>query len=189
MKPQKGLLFLLYIAATLFSLVSISDTVHGQDTTSPPSIQVLKFEYEKECGNPLYESMLWSQVTGKVIEVVNGNTFRISLSDKTQRKVKLVATATPKDADGKIAQKILSDLILGKTVFILVNPSKDKDKNLVGDVRVGGTLVNRKMLELGWARYESPAPYTISGHTACVYKILEEKAQKAKLGLWGDPKQ
>lgn len=187
MKPQKGFLFLLYVTATLFSLVSISDTVHGQNTTSPPPVQTLKFQYEKECGNPLYESMLWSQVTGKVIEVLNGTTFKVNLSDKTQRMVKLVATAPPKDNDGKVAQKMLSDLVLGKTVFILVNPSHDKDKNLVGDVRVGGTLVNRKMLELGWVRYEVPAPYTISGYTACVYKILGAEAEKAKLGLWASP--
>jgi hypothetical protein len=39
-------------------------------------------------------------------------------------------------------------------------------------------------LEEGLGRFRKPEAYAISGYKACVYRLVEGEAQKAKRGLW-----
>lgn len=166
----------------LIGIVSFSGSASGQGSSPQEKLQVLKFRDESQCGNPLYESMAWFGVTGKVIEVINGNTLAIVLEDNTKKRVSLAAIASPslKEESGKVARKALSDLVLGKKITVLVNPNKAEAKRIIGCL----TGVTEKLIEMGLVRYEQPKPYTISGYTACVYQQLEAEARIAKRGLW-----
>jgi len=82
------------------------------------------------------------------------------------------------------ARAKLTSLALNQTVSILVNPSKDKDKELWGVVHVKGQDVNEVMLEEGLGRFGKPETYAVSSYTACVYRLVEGEARKAKRGLW-----
>jgi endonuclease YncB( thermonuclease family) len=162
--------------------VSLQVITRGQGSSAPGKLQLSKAMYEDQCGNPLYESMAWSMVTGKVVEVVDGSTITIVLDNKTRRRIHLAAVAAPdiKEEFGKAARKMLKNLVLGKQVRVLVNPSNDKAEELTGDI----FGVNQKLIEMGMVRYKQPAPYTISNYMACVYQIIEAEAQNAKRGLW-----
>jgi len=179
-KERISLLFRLLSILTVAT--SFNKVIHGQNPPAPDKSQLPKFEYEDKCGNPLYESMAWSMVTGRVVEVLDGSTITIVLDNKKKRLVHLVATAAPdlKEDVGKAAHKMLADMVLGKTVEVLVNPSNAKAEELVGEI----SGVNRKLIEMGLVRYKQPPPYSMSNYLACVYRIIEAEAQKAKRGLW-----
>ncbi len=170
------MILILIVAASFYA------SIHGQSSSTPGKIQVLKARYEDQCGNPLYESMAWSMVIGRVIKVLDGNTITIVLDNKTRKRVHLAATTAPdlKQDTGKAAHKMLTKLVLGKRVWVMVNPSNAKAGEFTGVI----DGVNEKMIELGLVHYKQPAPYTMSNYTACVYRIIETEAQKAKRGLW-----
>ena len=45
-------------------------------------------------------------------------------------------------------------------------------------------VINRELLEAGLARYKARLPYSVSNFTACVYRIVEREARKARKGMW-----
>jgi endonuclease YncB( thermonuclease family) len=147
---------------------------------NPPS--KISFEFENECGSPVIESMAWSSVKGTVVRVIDGNSMKLVTNDGDNRIVNLVAidTSSAKDA----AYSRLSRLVLNRKVEVLVNPSKSKDHRLVGVVSLSRMDVNRELLEAGFAEYKEPPSYSVSGYTACSYRIVESKAREAKKGMW-----
>lgn len=185
MKPWKHLSLTVRLITILFASMFFYDIAQGQNP-SPDLSQLLKFEHEDQCGNPLYESMLWFGIKGRAVEVPDGSTIVILLDNNIRKRVHLVAIEAPnrKTEAGKAAHKMLIQFALGKTVSVLVNPSNAKAKELTGVVDVVGMTLNQKMIELGLVRYKTPEAYSMSGYTSCIYRIIETEAQKAKRGLW-----
>jgi len=74
-------------------------------------------------------------------------------------------------------REALPNLVFDKEVRVVV---KDKDRygRTVGDIYVGSTFVNEKMVKDGWAW--NYARYSHSKH----YAELEREAREAKRGLW-----
>lgn len=165
-----GILFALFF--------SVNAQQRGRQRPSPK----LSFEYEDECGNPVEESMAWSLIEGKVVRVFGGDSFELLDNKGEHRIVKLVAIDTSSAKD--VAWSLLSRLLLDQKVDVLVNPSDDKGRTLVGVVQLSMKDVNRELLAVGAARYKEPAAYTVSGYTACVYRIVEKKAREARKGIW-----
>ena len=113
MKPS--LLSLAILISMLFGLCV-------PHTAAQISLSDLTFEYQDECGNPLLESSLWREVEGKVISVIDGNSIILLDKDHKRRRVTLVAV----DASiaGDSARSFLSQLVLNRTVSVLVSPSQ-----------------------------------------------------------------
>jgi len=150
--------------------------------TQELSVTTFSFEYEDECGSPLVESMAWSSIDGRVTKIIGGDVIMVVMADHTNKRVSLAGVNA--SADRKSARALLASLVLNRTVSVLVNPSSASSRNVTGVVHTQTKEVNRALIEAGVARYREPAPYVMSDHTACVYRILEKKVREARLGIW-----
>ena len=119
---------------------------------------------------------------GKVVGVSDGDTFTLLTSNKQQVKVRLSEIDTPERAQpfGTQARQTLSDLIFSKDVLV-VQDDIDRYGRLVGQVYVGGTHVNRKMVQEGmaWVYRQYLKDNTLLED--------EQQAKAAKRGLWSLP--
>lgn len=173
MKPS--LLSLAILISMLFGLCV-------PHTAAQISLSDLTFEYQDECGNPLLESSLWREVEGKVISVIDGNSIILLDKDHKRRRVTLVAV----DASiaGDSARSFLSQLVLNRTVSVLVSPSQAQSSTLVGVVHMSMKHINRELFAAGVVRYQEPIPHSVSDYTACSYRMVEKKARDDKKGIW-----
>jgi endonuclease YncB( thermonuclease family) len=141
------------------------------------------------CGNPLTVSTAYILVKGKVLNVIDGETLLVELTDKKRKRIKLIGVVTPnvESASGKSAKEYLANLVLGKPVEISFIGIEDaKRKQITAQVSVeGGTEpdVNRKMLRAGLARYKE-AGSSLDWYLTCQYKRAENDARAARRGLW-----
>lgn len=190
MLRKSGLLFVLLLFAYSFTEAQTSTpSISPSPTPSRSSLPMVILpppEYEKQCGNPIYESMMWAEIDGKVTKIISGSAFIITLQNGEQRHVDLAAVDVParEGVFGKVAFNTLTDLALNKDASVSVDFSNRNSKSIIGIVSVGIKDINRTMIELGIARYKEPPPYSMSNYTACVYRIVEGEARKAKRGLW-----
>jgi endonuclease YncB( thermonuclease family) len=186
MKGNRQISFLILVFLWSFPTTLALTEGDAQNPLPKDKIELPTFRYQDQCGNPLYESMAWSMVMGTVVEVIDGSTMTIRLGDKSERRLHLAAVVAPQIEDKfwAAARAKLTRLALNQTVSILVNPSNDKDKELWGVVHVKAQDINEVMLEEGLGRFRKPEAYAISSYTACVYRLVEGEARKAKRGLW-----
>ena len=146
----------------------------------------LRFEYEKECGSPLTESMIWMSIEGKVVEVLKGDAI-IVLTGNNERKH--VSLAGVNSGSTLAAQALLINLILNREVSVLVNPSNIAAKEVSGVVRYQSRDINLELIKEGAARYQAPPPYSMSNYTACVYRIVEKQVREYGTGTWGQEQE
>lgn len=165
----------------LASSVGVSQTPPTPAAEPKPSI---RFEYEKECGSPLVESMVWVTVDGKVTRILDDASIEIETADQELKRVTLAAVDSSRDA--KAAQATLTGLVLNKDVSVLLNPGNRQSTDITGMVRFQVTSINRVLIESGVVAFREPQSYSMSRHTTCVYRILERKSQKTGLGIWRD---
>ena len=87
---------------------------------------------------------------GTVVGIADGDTFTLLTADKKQVKVRLSEIDAPEKAQpfGTRSRQALSDLIFSKDVQI-VKDDIDRYGRLVGQLYVGTTHVNRKMVQEG----------------------------------------
>ena len=186
MKVNRQISFLILVLLWSFPTALALTEGGAQNPRSKDKNELPTFRYQDQCDNPVYESSLWSMVMGTVVEVIDGSTMTIRLGDKSERRLHLVAVEAPQTEDKfwAAARAKLTSLALNRNVVILVSPSKDKDKELWGVVQVKEQDINEVMLEEGLGRFKKPEAYAMSNYTACVYRLVEGEAQKAKRGLW-----
>ena len=132
----------------------------------------------------MVESMMWITVDGKVTRILDGASIEIETADHERKRVSLAAVDSSRDA--KAAQAMLTKLVLNKDVSVLLNPSNRLSTDITGVVRSHATSINRVLIETGVTALREPQAYSMSRHTACVYRILERKAQESGLGIWRD---
>lgn len=119
---------------------------------------------------------------GKVVGVSDGDTITVLDSSKKQHKIRLHQIDAPeKNQDyGQRSKKSLSDLVYGKQVKIEV-ATTDRYGRTVGKVLVNGVDANLEQVKRGMAwvyrQYASDQAYFEA----------EDKARKAKVGLWSQP--
>lgn len=125
--------------------------------------------------------------TGLVSRVVDGDTLVLS-TGRTAPKIRLYGIdapetrhlAKPGQPFGPEAKRALEEKVLGKRVTIEIM-DVDKNRRIVGIVRVGRRDINREMVEEGWAwayrRYLTPP-------LAASYIGAEKGARQARRGLW-----
>jgi len=123
----------------------------------------------------------------KVVGVTDGDTIKVSNVGQQQIKIRLYGIDSPEDgqAYGQAAKKHLSALIAGDTVEI-ETVTKDRYGRTVGIVWDKETNINQEMVGAGYAWvYRKYCDRSFCSN----WLILEEKAKKAKIGLWQEPEQ
>ena len=131
-------------------------------------------------------------LTGKIIQVSDGDTINILVGQQTHR-IRLASIDAPETAHGsarpgqpygEASRKHLADYVAGKTLTLICF-EKDRYERDVCDVPVGDTTANRLQVQYGmaWANHQGGGKY-LRDHSLIE---LEKKAKQAKLGLWAEP--
>ncbi|AER40767.1 MAG: thermonuclease family protein [Flavobacteriales bacterium] len=123
-------------------------------------------------------SIIISQITGKVIKIYDGDTFKIKGKMK-EYKIRISDIDCPEknQSYGVIAKNFLKKKILNKKVLIK-NVKKDKYNRLVGLV----IYDNNK--DLGKEILESGLAWVWKFSKNIQYKKIEDIAKRNKIGLW-----
>lgn len=146
------------------------------------------------CGDTAYESQLYDNRKGKIIEILSANKvlFEQDSVDGNEEKDKFTVKLVGIDAnENKTAVKNkLQEILLNQEVEIYGNLRKKKDKEFGGIVWYLGDNedideVNIYLLENGIAKYEPfESANLVSMVMPCRLQKSEEKAKEAKLGIW-----
>jgi len=121
-------------------------------------------------------------ISGKVVGISDGDTIDILTDDKRKIRIRLNAIDAPESGQpyGKNSKQFLSECIGGKVVEVITH-GNDQYKRIIGDVFVGGSLVNLEIVKAGLAwHYVKYAP----DNKAIADAELEARA--ARSGLWSD---
>jgi endonuclease YncB( thermonuclease family) len=124
-----------------------------------------------------------ASVSGKVVEIIDGDTFAI-VSQNHPLKVKLLAVAAPEktQAYADIARQHLSDLILDK--YVTVRFSALEGGFLLAQAQLGNMDVGAQMIRDGAAWYNKSDERLIGENERLVYGGSQEAARNEKRGLW-----
>ena len=120
----------------------------------------------------------WS---GKVVHVADGDTITV-LKDGKEVRVRLYGIDTPEKAQwyGQNAKTFTSSQVMGKTVEV-EEIDVDRYGRVVGLVSVGNLILNRHLIEYGYAWvYRQYCKKSFCSEWAEV----EAAAREAKRGLW-----
>lgn len=126
-----------------------------------------------------------SDITGKVVGVVDGDTLDILTPDKRNLRIRLSGIDAPekKQPFGMDSKKHLSKLAFNCTASIRVI-NTDRYGRIVGDVHACGSDVNEGMLRAGYAWVYDQY---VERSRESEWKALEKKAKAKGKGLWSDP--
>ena len=130
----------------------------------------------------LFTLTAFSQLTGTVVRITDGDTFTLLTEEKQQVKVRLNGIDCPeaKQDFGQRARQYLSELIFQKDV-VISETSKDRYGRTLGTVHVGNINVNETMVSSGMAwHYKQYSKDERLG-------ALENEARDNKKGLWSQP--
>ena len=118
---------------------------------------------------------------GRVVRVADGDTITVLDSTNIQNKVRLVKIDAPEksQAFGEVSRKHLASLVASKEVKVEWT-NKDKYGRVLGEVFVGTTNVNLRMVKDGLAWHYKHFDNTPT------YAQAEVEARAKKIGLWKD---
>ena len=126
-------------------------------------------------------------LTGKVIGIMDGDTFKLFTADSTLVNVRLANIDCPekKQPFSSRAKEFTSDAIFGKTVTVNVQ-SKDRYRRLISNVIYINSLSDSLSLchelvrnGLAWHYVKFSKDKTL--------QHMEDEARASKIGLWQDP--
>lgn len=121
-------------------------------------------------------------LTGKVVDIMDGDTFKLLTQDSTLVKVRLANIDCPekKQPYSNKAKQFVSEAIFGKTISINVL-KKDRYRRAIAEVFYSDSInLNQKLVSNGLAwHYVKYSKDTI-------LQSLENSARKEKIGLWND---
>ena len=116
----------------------------------------------------------------RALRVSDGDTLRVELNGIEERVRLICIDAPEKDQPfGLEAKQILTDLVMRQDlVFEFVE--KDPYGRLLGFIKRQGEILNQSMVEQGYA-------WNYDHYCGQRYQAQEDKARKARQGLWVDP--
>ncbi len=120
--------------------------------------------------------------TGKVVKIIDGDTFDLLLQNNTTMRVRMNGIDCPekKQPFFKNAKQALANYIFGKIVK-LNSKSKDKYKRTLADVFCKNENINLKMIANGFAWHFKKYSSDI------ILSKAEINARVKKIGLWSLP--
>ena len=126
-----------------------------------------------------------NDIQGKVVKVADGDTITILDSENKQIKIRLYGIDAPEKAQdfGKISRNYMSQLVAGKTIDVTVI-DKDRYGRSIGRIKIDDKEVAEEMLKSGLAwLYTAYCKIPECER----WKVLEDEARVAKIGLWSNP--
>lgn len=123
-----------------------------------------------------------SAIVGQVVGVTDGDTVTVLDANNEQHKIRIEGIDAPesRQAYGTRAKQALSDKVFGKRIHV-VWKERDRYKRILGWVYVGDRLINKELLQEGWAWHYKQ--YSKDPDLA----NAEETARNSGKGLWADP--
>ena len=122
-------------------------------------------------------------ITGKVVAITDGDTFKLLTNDSTLIKVRVANIDCPerKQPFSNKAKQFTSDAIFGKKVTI-DELKKDRYGRSIANVFYDDSLnLSEELLKHGLAWHY------VKYSKDSIFQCLEDKAKLNKLGLWQDP--
>jgi endonuclease YncB( thermonuclease family) len=122
-------------------------------------------------------------ITGKVVSITDGDTFKLLTKDSTLIVVRLANIDCPekKQPFSKRAKQFVSDAIFGKLVTLHVQ-KKDRYRRSIATVIYNDTLnLNQELVKRGLAWHY------VKYSKDEILQSLENEARANKVGLWIDP--
>ena len=118
---------------------------------------------------------------GRVVRVADGDTITILDATNTQNKVRLNKIDAPEksQAFGEVSRKHLASMVASKNVQVEWT-KKDKYGRILGDITIGTTNVNLRMVQDGLAWHFKAFDNTKE------FAQAEIEARGKKIGLWKD---
>lgn len=126
-------------------------------------------------------------ITGRVVEVIDGDTVTVLVQGREQLKVRLAGIDAPerKQAFGQRAKQQLSALVFGKAVTV-VGHKQDRYRRLIAKLLVEGQDANLEMIALGYAWHYKRYELEQSSEDRVAYAKMEARARAERRGLWAD---
>jgi len=130
----------------------------------------------------LFPVFLFSQTTGKVIKISDGDTITLLLKGNQQKKIRLAEVDCPESgqAFGKNAKQFTSAQVFGKTVSF-VETTKDRYGRSIAKVYYDdGKDLSKELIKagMGWWYYSYSKDDSLGK--------IQEIAKSKKIGLWQD---
>lgn len=124
-----------------------------------------------------------TRLTGKVIRILDGDTFELLVNGNTPVKVRMNGIDAPekKQAFGQKSKDYLGALCFGKTIEV-TSTGKDRYNRVLGTAyTLTGMDINKEMIKAGMAwhyKHYSKDPQLAAAET---------NARASNVGLWVDP--
>lgn len=120
------------------------------------------------------------RLTGKVVAIIDGDTFKLLTHGNTQLKIRLHGIDSPEKSQdfGQAAKQKLSQLIFGKQVIIEEKDIDRYGRTIAIVYNNDGDCINETMLKSGLAWHYKHYDDNRS------WAEMEENAKDARLGLW-----
>ncbi|WP_336959284.1 thermonuclease family protein [Chryseobacterium contaminans] len=130
----------------------------------------------------LFPAILFSQTSGKVIKVSDGDTITVLLKGNIQKKLRLAEVDCPENgqAFGKNAKQFTSSQVFGKKVTFKETSTDRYGRSIAKIYYDNDKYLSKEVIKagMGWWYY----PYSKDDSLG----KLQEKAQQNKIGLWQD---
>ena len=161
--------------ATLFTLCCLASCGGDDSSADVEAALPCVFEKENACGPT--KAVATRVVDGDTIELDSGEKIRFLLVNTPE-------STTKHECFGEEAKEFTKSLLEGQTIYIEYDQKcTEKYGRLLAYICYNGTLVNRTLIERGYAEfypYDS-TPYKYREE----FKELEKEAKAAKAGKWG----
>lgn len=146
------------------------------------SFTLFNFSCNSQSGNRKANSYSVENATGRVVAILDGDTYDILLEGNKTVRVRMEGIDAPEKGMPfyKVAKKHLSDLCFGKQVTLKNTGIDNHDRTLAFSYLEDGTELSHEMLKVGLAwhfkKYNSDVDLA----------QLETEARNAKIGIWQD---
>jgi endonuclease YncB( thermonuclease family) len=141
------------------------------------------------CGINSYSQEVVATLSGKVVDVADGDTITIVDRRKVMHLIRMVGIDAPEKFQefGDKARQYLSDLVFGKTVRV-EGTSYDRFGRLRGKVLLNGRDMNLELVIAGFAWHFTETAAEQSDRDRQVYESAELIARRSKFNIWSAAK-
>ena len=130
----------------------------------------------------LFPAILFSQTSGKVIKISDGDTITVLLKGNTQKKLRLAEVDCPENgqAFGKNAKQFTSAQVFGKTITFKETSTDRYGRSIAKIYYDNDKYLSKEVIKagMGWWYFSYSKDDSLGK--------LQEKAQQKKIGLWQD---
>ena len=159
------------VAILFFSLTTLNISCESRSKNKKANSQNKEANSQNEKSN-----------TGKVVGIVDGDTYDILLNGNETVRIRMEGIDAPEKGMPfyRKAKTYLSDLCFGKNVRLEIHTKDNHDRTVAFSYLDDGTELSHEMIKAGFAwhfkKYNSDSDLS----------ELEIKARESKIGLWAD---